>query len=550
MPPPGAAHNAGRAAPHGTAGLFRTTTMSQSMGAYLPATAAARVINFGRFLLLTWTMTLEQFGLLNMILYVVNVLTPLCSAGLHDAVTRYVPQHEEQRTLARFARSAFTLLAVISAGVILLMVLFAEPLGRLFFEQAGPGAAAGDGIARQLASPSLTTLTAGVIAMQCIYFFLMALVKGLRMFVALTWLELSHSLLFLAGSGIAVAAGQASAFALTAVYGASIALPVAYFGLRIAALLRDWPGQQERPADPLAGRLLRYSLWAMVAGVTWQALLAFPAWQLNKAHGSAAVGVFGAVRQLAQFILVGAAALSTVVMTTVIKTWESRGPQAAERQWSLAFRACGLGLLMLCGAIALSRDAVMRMFHADYAAAAPSLPLHLLFFLLAAHLAFLPGHFFLREKARLAVWPWAAGLAMNILLAAWLVRPAASPAVLPADPGAPGAPSAGSMPLGVLVTGLSGPQGLDAAAWCAALAMLAATALCALLVRVTCSRLDTGTWIVLAASAALALRPSLLAAVLAALAIVALATSVIFTRDERRQVAAFLREALRHARPS
>ena len=38
----------------------------------------------------------------------------------------------------------------------------------------------------------------------CLYFYLLAVVKGLRMFRALSWLELSHGLLFLAGSLIVI----------------------------------------------------------------------------------------------------------------------------------------------------------------------------------------------------------------------------------------------------------------------------------------------------------------------------------------------------------
>ncbi len=67
--------------PQAPSGFFASTQLGQSMGTYLPATVAFRLVNFGRILILTWFMTRQQFGLLAMILLVVNVLTPLCSFG-------------------------------------------------------------------------------------------------------------------------------------------------------------------------------------------------------------------------------------------------------------------------------------------------------------------------------------------------------------------------------------------------------------------------------------------------------------------------------------
>src|SRR5262249_55616869 len=63
-------------------GLFSSTGSSAAMGVYVPATLAIRLINFGRIILLTWFMTTQQFGLMNILLLVINVLTPFCSLGL------------------------------------------------------------------------------------------------------------------------------------------------------------------------------------------------------------------------------------------------------------------------------------------------------------------------------------------------------------------------------------------------------------------------------------------------------------------------------------
>ena len=66
------------------------------------------------------------------------------------------------------------------------------------------------------------------------------------------------------------------------------------------------------------------------------------------------------------------------VMTTVTKTWETRGRDAGRNQLSLAFRATGLALLLVCAVLSLSRNAVVRLFQPDYAAGAAILNAELL----------------------------------------------------------------------------------------------------------------------------------------------------------------------------
>src|SRR5262245_25353946 len=81
------------------AALFEATSVAGSISVYLPATVAFRLINFARIVLLTWWMPQAEFGLFNIVLPVINVLTPLCSLGLADAVARYAPLHEARGSL-------------------------------------------------------------------------------------------------------------------------------------------------------------------------------------------------------------------------------------------------------------------------------------------------------------------------------------------------------------------------------------------------------------------------------------------------------------------
>lgn len=523
--------------------LFASAPFNQAMGLYLSATVLFRLINFGRILLLTWFMTQQQFGLLTMILAILNVLTPLCSLGLNEAVTRYVPQHETRGSLRKFMVQSFTLLVGVTAISVALIWAFSGPLGVFFYAQvfADPKIFA----EFKADAPELAKLSGAVIGLLIIYFYLLAVLKGLRMFTALAVMELVHGVLFLVASVWAVWSGHLSAFTLTALYGAALLIPIIFFGLGLTRSVQVWEAQH-RPSDESQWmrRLLRFSVWTTLAGITWQALVYYPAWFLTKVNGHEAVAVFNAVRQIGQFILIGAVAVVTVVMTTVTKTWESRGRDAGRRQLSLAFRGTGLGLLFFCAILSVSRHAIIKLFKADYAAGAEILPLHLLFFLLGAYLAFLPIHFHLTEKTRHSFWPWAIGVAANMLYAFWL-----------AGPGFPTVKASGtwqwlaSWARPIFTTGFSDPHGLGNAAWCGVFAIATALLLCVVLIRAECTKLDRGTYVVIFAAGMLALNDYFLISGVALLLLLALRTRLIFTPDERRRVTGYIMGSLGHVPP-
>lgn len=508
------------------------------MGLYLPATVAFRLVNFIRILILTWWMSKQQFGLLNMILLAVNVLTPLCSLGLNEAVTRYVPQHETRGSLRVFCRRSFTLLLAITIISVAAIWVFSEKLGVFFYAQVFTDARWFESFKAD--APALAKLSGVVIGLCIIYFYLLAVMKGLRMFTALAAMEMIHGIVFLLASIAAIMSGRLSALRLTALYGISLVIPILLIGVGLTRHLYS-SKNEDATADESdwASKLLRFSVWTTLAGITWQALVYYPTWFLNKVHGHEAVAVFSAVRQIGQFVLIGAVAVVTVVMTTVTKTWEARGREAAQRQLSLAFRGTGLGLFVGCAVLALSKDLIIQMFQKGYAPGAAVLPLHLLFFLLGAYLAFLPIHFHLTEKTRHSFWPWAIGVAANMLYAFWLAGP--------------GLPTVRSMAIWqalapvtskFAVTGITDPLG--GAAWCGVFAIFTALVLCVVLIHAECARIDRGSYIVIAAAGFLAMNNYILIIGTILVLFLAFRTQLIFTTSERRRVTSYVREAISH----
>ncbi|MCZ6698419.1 MAG: oligosaccharide flippase family protein, partial [Planctomycetota bacterium] len=344
---------------NGPGGLFRSGPLAESLGVYLPATVAFRLINFGRILLLSWYMLQQQFGLFTMILLVVNVMTPLCSFGLNDAVTRYVPQHEARGTLAAMVRRSVILLMGVTVLTLAPIFIFGRHLGGFLYTRIISDSTLLDDHARH--AVDLARVSAIVIALLAFYFFLLSVLKGLRMFTALSLMEIMHGGLFLALSIGAIALGEPQALTLTWLYALSLVVPIALCGLGLQRVLSAWTGQHGAIDGGGVGRtLLGFGFWATLAGGTWQIMVYFPAWYLNKVHGNDAVAVFAAVRQIGQFVLIGAVALVAIVMSNVAKTWETRGREEADRQLSLAFRGCCLGLFFGCVLVALAKDLIIR----------------------------------------------------------------------------------------------------------------------------------------------------------------------------------------------
>lgn len=521
-------------------GVFRSTGLAPSMGTYLTANVAIRLLGLARVLILTRIMLQPQFGLLSSMLLVANVLIPLCSLGLNEAIARYVPQYENLGSLSRFVRRSLKLLVIVTVVSVAGILANASWLGEWFYATILEDAATRAAFAAE--APALARVTGLIVALSALYFFLMAVMKGARMFRALSWLELAHSVLFLGGCLVVSITGQLSAFTIASLYAASLAIPCVWFGFRLMPTLWSWKSQQGgQRLEGLEKKLLRFSIWTTLAGVTWQALLYYPAWHLKKIHGDGAMAIFFGSRQICNVVFVGAVAISTVVMATITRTWEKEGREAAEGQLSLAFRTVGLSLLLLCSLISVSRDLVIRLLDAKYAAGAVVIPLHLLFFLFGAYLAFLPAHFHLRERTRQMLWPWIAGVGINVLLAIFLVGPRLD-VVQSSDWGR----ALDAVLNAIFVTGIIDPTGLGPAAWCGVFGMMAAVGVCVLLVTREHCRLDRGSVIVLLSAFVVAGRPWLVISASLVLLWIAFRGSLIFTPDERRKVMRYIATVPNH----
>jgi O-antigen/teichoic acid export membrane protein len=307
----------------------------------------------------------------------------------------------------------------------------------------------------------------------------------------------------------------------------SLWIAMACFALPAALHLALQPEQDEPlRGDPLIRRLFAFSLWAAVAAVMWQGMQNYPLWYLNRIHGSDVAGIFGAMRTVAQYVVIAAVAVATVVMTAVNKLWESEGREPADRLLTLAFKATSLLLLTGCLVMALFRNQVAMLFDPAYRSGAHVIPLLLLAFLVAGNMAFLAVHFTLIEKTRFLFWPWATGLGCNALFGLWLVR---------------GIAGAGGDVGWLMTVGLAirpvfncgAASGIGAAAWAGALSVMGALVVCVVLLRLERRPVDLGCYLLLAGACVLVFHWAVMLLAIIVLWAAALATPLIFSAEEK-----------------
>lgn len=502
--------------------------MTDSLGLYLPAAVGYRLVGLARGVILTWVLTASEFGYFQIATVAVNVLMPLGGLGLSEAMTRYVPQYEAQHRLRAFLRQAWWFSLCAGGLICAACMILAGPLTRIVF-----GTSADDSAGSSVHRVGLTRWAIAAGFTLIVHILLLAILRGLRMFLAVGLLELGSSVLFTVVAVALPLCGWADAEAtivgLVVGYGVFIAL----VGLPFVTHLRRLADQSQPlitvagiPDPPVAGacgsevaegstrvwmQMLRYSIWSAMAGILWQITQFCPMWYLQQTHGSEATAVFGSARLVAQAVLIAATSVIVVVQSAVTRTWESRGREAADRQLSLAFKMTGLIMLAGCGLLAGGAPLVVRMFPATYAAGAAIMPLLLAFFMVGGHLAFLIVHFVLIERPRYVCALWLVAAVANIAFAVWLIRP-----------------------------GSTTDEAWRAASWAGLLGITVALTATLCWMRRERRPLDTGSAILMAATFSLILPGYVLAATLAVVAVLVAGSRLILDGDDKRR----LRESL------
>ncbi|NLX21536.1 MAG: oligosaccharide flippase family protein [Phycisphaerae bacterium] len=496
--------------------IFTAKGVGPALGVYLPSAATYRLVGLARGVILSWLLTEWEFGVFQVALLTVNILVPLCSAGTYDALARYVPQYEARHMLQGYLRRATPCALLMTCLLVGIATVLAEPMGSFVFGSLAD-ADLSAGAANQL---PLTRWTLAATLAVAGYMILLAIVRGLRMFWAVSVMELVSNLAFTGSTLLVALAGYPLAISMLTCYAGTYIIVTLVFSVLLWRRLRHMPDQRSvveehttgRTIGPVLDQMLRYSLWTALAAVMWHALFYYPLWYLQKTNGPEVTAVFAGVRLITQAVIIAAASITTVLQTSVTRTWESIGHESADRQLGLAHKAAWLLILAGCAALIAAGPLIIALFPAGYAAGltivAPSVALYAI----GAQLLFLTIHFILIEKTRYLLVLWLSGALGNAAFATWMIRPE-----------------------------LTADQALTAAAWSGVLGT--GVALVGTLVALWIERrpVEARMLLLIASTYLLALPlPALLVAV-GILLLAAGATPMVFSRNERR-------ELRRHAR--
>jgi O-antigen/teichoic acid export membrane protein len=399
-------------------GLFNVSGVGRSVKIYLPATLIYRGMSFLRGILLAWLLARQtgQYGLLSIALQVINILAPLVSLGLPEAITRYVPTCQQKNNLRSFLRLSAGLTMGITLIATLVLLFFSHPLGRAIFagKDVDPG---------QITPLAYSTMVA-IFAITA-YFIVIAVLKGLRMFGALAVMELVHGTLFLIFSlGAIFFIGPQTQWIVWS-YSLAMIIPTLVWGVGI---VRQLPAA-EKPGDAfgvdsLMRRLAGFGIWAAMGGIVWQSWQLYALWHLTRVSDAINSDIFAAARLIGQLVLIVGAAMSSVVMTHICAIWEKGDREQAGSKYDFYTKLVIFGLIFVGLILIALREPMAMVFPNKLNRISEILPAVLLFYQNCAILGFLAIRFIVIEKMRLLLWPWLAGLIVNVLLSVIMVRPA------------------------------------------------------------------------------------------------------------------------------
>jgi O-antigen/teichoic acid export membrane protein len=466
-------------------------------------------------------MPTAEFGLLGVSLLVMNLLLPLCSLGLYEGVARYTPQYEAAAKLRGFAVKGTAFIGLMGLITTAVLFLAAESVGVALFSTAH---IEGEGVA---ASPPARAAALARAALLCVftlvlYHSMLGLLKGLRMFRALSVAELVAATLFTVLALGLAEAGWGTARVLMLAYAASNVLTLLVFapGLyrRLVRMEAEAPSPPIEPRihpekeRPVWSTLLKYSVWVGGTAMLWHAMAYYPTWHLLKVTDEATVGTLHAVRMITQFVQIAAVMLAQVVAAAVNRTWEHEGRERAIAQLDHLTKLSFLVLLGGAILLVIARPVMMRLLPGKVAPGVAAYQPLLLFFFVLGAILLITIRLNLLEKPRLVFFAWLIGCAASLVGCFVFL----------------GSPSE-------RFTNGSG-QALRIAAWASVCGVVAA--LLVLLVLVHRRRIGVGrpAMLLIGASLFIATPPLVAGLALAAVAIVSLSTTLVLTKEDRAPI--------------
>lgn len=385
---------------------------SSSARVYLPAVIAARgfsVLRLWLVALILGDMHRAQFGLYQPALELINWLVPLLMLGMADVAERYAATLQASGSLRLLLQRQLARIAIMGC-VIISLCLIASPWLLRYIWSVSPAAKL----------TPLVVVTGATVVLLAAFQFVAAMLRGLRAYRASVGLELASATLFLFLS--TVAAFAASATLLVVAYALSLALPLAFYLLKLFQFLPAPPASDTATTPPRAFR--SFAFWAFLRLLLVMTFSFIAIWSVG--HLALRTGAASPQEHTAEFSL--PYRLAQLLAFLAVAGWSSiygiaashYAPGHRARSRLLVFRMMyytGLLLYLAAATLFFARDLIA--YFVPYTYQQPLsvlLPPSLAIFLWYSFLCFATLLADLHERPHFGVLLWLAAVIIQLLL--------------------------------------------------------------------------------------------------------------------------------------
>ena len=418
--------------------LFLTGSLTESLGIYVSMTVLQRGLGLVRVFVLTWLLTVEQYGLWGLGAMLFAIGAPIVTLGSTGGVERYVSLFEARGRLRAFYRMMRWSVPVLALVLTSAALLASDGITSLIFAAGkGPHGVTGD---HQKLICWAAIANALLLAL---YLNMLAFPRGMRAHRAVSAVEILFGLTFtamalvvlvVAPTGLAVLLAHAAAMVISLAAG----MVLLHLGLEASASFQPQPpgtDEANRLAEgggtvPLPNdvrrprmllRLLAYGLVSLLGTLLWTLNTHISFYLTSTKLDKCDAGVFYAFMRLSQPLVLLAGAAWTVLFVHVARHWEIRDRSETMMVLETAYKAIAMSVMTLAVLVYAFSPLWVRTFKSEYRDKVELVGPLLMYFQAMAGMAMMAMLAKLRERPMvIAVAAVVAGAA-NVALAEWWI---------------------------------------------------------------------------------------------------------------------------------
>ncbi len=425
--------------------LLKVGSMTESLGVYVPAMMVQKALGLARVLIFAHLVTQAEYGLWGMAVMIFLVAAPVATLGANHGLVRYVALYEARRQLRAFCRRVQGRCVIVALAATVVAMAASRWITDWVIVSGGAGADAAFTYRYQLyvCLAALANVLAGAL-----YHDMLSFMFGMRAYRLASAAELTFSVTFTIFGVAAVAFWPSALTLLGAHFLAQVIVLTAGTVALQAALARaegykptggEWaPGEADAGAGEAAvppsealgrvegtgldgafSRVLRFGFVAMIGNILWLIAQHVSFWLTNYYQGKATAGVFSAMLQLSQGVLLISNSAFAVVFAHTARRYEGPDRAKAMTLMETAYKAMTVVMMALTATIYVSAPLWVRALPAEYHVGVMLVGGMLMFFQSVSNLSLLTTVARLRERPIVIAMAALAGGAVNVALALW-----------------------------------------------------------------------------------------------------------------------------------